>query len=573
MLGVFRRILNKWSKRSYRDIDPDEIFLDSKNLPDFDVFQFEGRLEKPIAGRVFTIFSSVCLLIVFIFLIKFGDLQIIHGDFYKNRSENNKLKQILIVAPRGAIYSRDGVPLAWNQKSENEADFPLRKYITNVGFGNFLGFVKYPAKDKSGFYYAEEFLPQDGMELYLNEMLSGSNGIKLIETSVNGEVISQNVIKLPKNGERAVLSVDSRVQTKFFSIIQGLAHSSGFQGGAGMIMDVHSGEILAMASFPEYDSEVMTLGKDTQKIESYYQNPNNPFLNRVLAGLYTPGSIIKPFLAFAALEEKIITPEKEIVSTGKLVVPNPYNPESPTIFKDWKAHGATDMRRAIAVSSDVYFYQIGGGFGNQKGLGVLNIKKYLESFGFTQKTGFDSQKEAGGIIPDPEWKAKTFDGEIWRLGDTYNTAIGQYGMQVTPIQMVVATAALANKGKLVVPSILFTATSTVVDGVAIKGEAKNFQVAREGMRMSVSEGTASGLNVGFVEVAGKTGTAELGARKQFVNSWVIGFWPYQKPKYAFVVVMERGPVHNLVGGTFVMRQLLDWMSVNTPEYLNDPTSL
>jgi len=226
------------------------------------------------------------------------------------------------------------------------------------------------------------------------------------------------------------------------------------------------------------------------------------------------------------------------------------------------------MRKAIAVSSDVYFYEIGGGFGSQPGLGIDRIKKYLEMFGLTKQTGLDPEKEATGVIPDPAWKAKNFNGEIWRIGDTYNTAIGQYGVQVTPIQMVVGVAALANGGKLVTPSILFTSTSTVASGVQIKGDPQNLQVVREGMRQGVAEGgTAAGLNTSAVDVAGKTGTAELGTRKQFVNSWVMGFFPYEKPKYAFVVVMEKGPVHNLLGGTYVMRQLLDWMAINTPEYL------
>jgi penicillin-binding protein 2 len=576
MLGIFKRILNKWKKIDYKDIAPDEIFLDSKNLPKFDIYQFEGRLEKSISSKVFPIFSLICVLVVVIFLAKFGSLQIIQGSFYKDKSENNKLKQILIVAPRGAIYSREGVELAWNQKSSNtgldysENDFPLRKYIETPGFSNLLGFVKYPAKDKSGFYYEEEFLPKDGAELYLNEILFGRNGLKLIETSVDGQIISQSVIESPKNGENAILSINSQIQEKFFSIIKNLSNSVGFQGGAGVIMDVNSGEILSMVSFPEYSSTVMTEGQEVQKIESYYKDKNNPFLNRVISGLYTPGSIVKPFLAFAALQEKIISPEKEIISTGKIEVPNPYDPEHPSIFKDWKAHGAVDMRRAIAVSSDVYFYEIGGGFGNQKGLGIDRIKSYLEGFGLSKKTGLDPQKEETGVIPDPAWKEKTFNGEIWRLGDTYNTAIGQYGMQITPIQMVVATAALANGGKLMTPSILFTATSTMTAGEKIKGDAQNFQVVREGMRQGVTEGgTAAGLNTSAVDVAGKTGTAELGSRKQFVNSWVIGFFPYEKPKYAFAMVMEKGPATNLTGATYVMRTLLDWMAVNTPEYLKN----
>ena len=576
MLGNLKRFFFSWKRRDYSDIDPDAIFIDSKNLPDFNVHQFEGRLEKSISGRAFNFFGFMCAIVMIIFLIKVSSLQIVHGKDYRERSENNKLKQILLVAPRGIIYSRDGQRLAWNQRpeivlsevnDEEEESFPERKYIETEGFGTLLGFVKYPAKDKSGFYYEEEYVAKDGAELYLNEMLAGRNGLKFVETSVLGEVVSQSVIKPVKGGENVVVSVDSGLQNKLYDAIKNLSASVGFQGGSGIIMDVHSGELLAMTSFPEYSPQVMTDGGNEEIISSYFQDANNPFLNRAVSGLYTPGSIVKPFMAFAALEEKIISPEKQIVSTGQLIIPNRYNPDQPTIFKDWKAHGAVDMRRAIAVSSDVYFYQIGGGFENQKGLGIENIKKYLEKFGFTKKTGFDTIKEGSGVIPDPEWKAKVFNGDVWRVGDTYNTSIGQYGMQITPIQAVVATAALANGGNILAPSIIFTSTSTVASPLGkIGGDGQSFQIPKEGMRLSVKEGTASGLNVPYVEIAGKTGTAELGARKQFVNSWVIGFFPYEKPKYAFAVVMERGPVANLTGATYVMRQLLDWMNINTPEY-------
>ncbi|MBN2094366.1 MAG: hypothetical protein JW740_03320 [Candidatus Zambryskibacteria bacterium] len=566
--NIFKKIFNNWGKKYYKEINPDEIFLDSKNLPEFDLHQFEGRLEKPISSRVFPILILICLLVFGVFLTRLSSLQIVQGAFYRERSENNKLKQILLVASRGIIYSRDGIKLAWNEKSNSESEFPLRKYVDTEGFSSLLGFLKYPSKDKAGFYYEEEFVPKDGAELYLNEILSGKNGLKLIEISVNGDIVTQSIIEPPQNGINAVLSVDSRIQSKLFKEIKNLSLEKNFKGGAGVIMDVDSGEILAMTSFPEYDSEVVTEGKDAEKIESYYKDNNNPFLNRTISGLYAPGSIIKPFLAFAALEEDIISPEKQIISTGELIIPNPYDPENPTIFKDWKAHGAVDMKKAIAVSSDVYFYEIGGGFESQEGLGIDRIKEYLEKFNFTKITGFDPEREENGVIPDPEWKYNTF-GDIWRLGDTYNTAIGQYGMQITPIQAVVATAALANNGKLLRPSILFTATSTEALGSKIKSEEEHFEIVKGGMRMAVLEGTASGLNIGLAEIAGKTGTAELGSRKQFVNSWVVGFWPYKKPKYAFAVVMERGPSTNLVGATYVMRQLFDWMTINIPEYLKN----
>jgi penicillin-binding protein 2 len=333
-------------------------------------------------------------------------------------------------------------------------------------------------------------------------------------------------------------------------------------------MDINSGEILAMVSFPEYDSTVLTIGKDKSLIDGYFANKNNPFLNRVTSGLFTPGSIVKPFVAFAALEEKIIDPLKQIESTGQLVLPNPYNPSNPSIFKDWKAHGFVDVRRAIAVSSDVYFYQIGGGFGNQKGLGIEKLEKYFKIFGFGEATGIMTDEEENGVIPNPKWKEDNFDGEIWRIGNTYHTAIGQYGMQITPIQAVRAVAALANGGYLVTPSLLFSATSSPQIGSRINGRWENFKIVQEGMRQAVTEGTAKGLDTQAVSIAAKTGTAELGDRKQFVNSWTIGFFPYEKPKYAFAIVMERGPVKNLIGATYVMRQTIDGMAKNTPEYFS-----
>jgi len=558
-------------KNSLKDIAPDEIFLDSTNLPAFDVYQFEGRLEKPISRKAHLGFVLIVVCTCLLFLFKLWNLQVVHGESYKERSENNKLKQSLLFAPRGIVYGRNGERLAWNEATSSLESLPSRHYKEAHGFSLLLGFLKYPAKDSNGFFYEEEFLPKDGVELHFNNKLSGKNGIRLSEVSVMNEVISESVVELPTVGSNIMLSIDEDLQTEFYRSVSELAERVGFIGGAGMIMDVNSGEILSMVSFPEYDSNVMTEGENREMIASFSSNQNNPFLNRNISGLYTPGSIVKPFLAFAALEEGIISPEKEIVSTGQLVVPNPYNPDLPSIFKDWKAHGAVDMRRAIAVSSDVYFYQIGGGFGNQKGLGVERIKKYLEMFGLTKATGFDDTREALGIIPDPAWKEKTFEGEIWRLGDTYNTAIGQYGMQITPIQALRAVAALANDGYLVTPSLLFSATNTPQTGTKIIGNPENLEIAREGMRQAVmmAGGTAAGLNTSAVEIAGKTGTAELGARKQFVNSWSIGFFPYEKPKYAFAVVMERGPVKNLVGATAAMRRVIDWIAIYRPEYFKN----
>lgn len=182
----------------------------------------------------------------------------------------------------------------------------------------------------------------------------------------------------------------------------------GFSGGAGIIIDVTTGEIIALVGVSGFDPNILSSGSDSKAIAAYSADVQNPFLNRAIGGRYTPGSIIKPFIAIGALATGVVTPEKQFFSDGALRVPNPYNPDKPTVFKDWKAHGWVDMRQAIAVSSNVYFMTIGGGFGDQKGLGIENIGKYTSMFGIGSKTGIDISGEVDGLIPSKAWKQKLF---------------------------------------------------------------------------------------------------------------------------------------------------------------------
>jgi penicillin-binding protein 2 len=228
------------------------------------------------------------------------------------------------------------------------------------------------------------------------------------------------------------------------------------------------------------------------------------------------------------------------------------------------------MRRAIAVSSDVYFYEIGGGFQGQAGLGIDKIGEYLKMFGISQKTGIDLPGEVAGTIPSPAWKAENFPNDpSWRIGDTYHTSIGQYGTQVTPIQMVRADAAIANYGTLLVPHVVTNSDLTKGDTpITLNIPKSYFDVVHEGMRAGVTDqGTAAALDIPAVKIAGKTGTAQIGAHNEYVNSWVSGFFPYDNPRYAFVIAMERAPAGTLVGAPYVGLQLFQWMAANTPEYL------
>lgn len=579
---IFRRSKNV---RRYMEINPDEIFIDSSNLPEFDKDQFEGQIEKPISKNSIRVTGIIFLLVAAGFMYKIVTLQVFAGEKYKNISENNRLHHSLLFAERGAITDREGILLAWNQIDPVQTDFSLRAYAEDTGVDNLVGYVKYPKKDKYGFYYNTEFSGADGVEKFFNDLLSGDNGLKITETDALGTTLSESVVRPPKKGDNISLSISAGAQKAMYDSISEVARRSGFQGGAAVVMDVKTGEVLVSVSNPSYDSNVMTDGKNVDKINGYLKDTSNPFLDRVSSGLYTPGSILKPIFALAALNEDIITSEKKIESTGELRVPNPYRPGEFTIFKDWKAHGFTDMREAIAVSSDVYFYQIGGGFPGQKGLGIDNIDKYSHMFGFgdTLEGTFFSGKK--GVIPTPEWKKLNFDGDIWRVGDTYNTSIGQYGFQITPIQAVRAVAVLANSGTLLSPTLVSEKTKnellnkheiTESEYRAIHTESTKlpvtnesyYKVVREGMRLTVTDGTMRQLNVPYVKVAGKSGTAQLGVAKKHINSWATGFFPSDAPRYAFAVLLERGPNTATEGGTAAMALWFDWMNIYNPQYLS-----
>lgn len=550
-------------KKKYTEINPDEIFMDSSNIPGYDRSQLEGRIEKTI--KKFALYSIFVFfgLIATVFLVQVWNLQITNGKNYASRSESNMLRPIPIFAARGTISDRNGILLVLNEPIQDQIySVSKREYATTSGLAHIQGYVQYPSKDKNGFYYQEDFEGIDGAEEYFNDRLRGVNGSRLVEVDARGEIVSESVVRPANPGENIKLSIDSRIQSTLYKNIKDIAERVGFVGGAGVIMDVNTGEMIAIVSYPEFDSQIMSDKKDQNAIRSVLTLKSLPFLNRAIDGLYVPGSIIKPYIALGVLNEKIIDPLKIINETGSIFITNPYDSTKSTIFRDWKSLGFVDMKHAIALSSDVYFYIVGGGYKDQKGLGIINIDRYLQMFGFGMPISESFFSGKTGTVPTPEWKIKTF-GEEWYIGNTYHTAIGQYGMQVTPIQVVRAVATIANSGSLLVPS-LEIGQKQIENTIDIPIEY--FDIVREGMRMSTSIGTSKALDVPYTKIAGKSGTAELGVTKEKVNSWITGFWPYENPKYAFAVILEKGSVHNLIGAVAAMRQQLDWMAIYTPEY-------
>lgn len=554
--------------------------MDASNLPAFNQGRMEGRRELPITKRNVSIVGVIFVLVAFGFFGKLFSLQVIQGAEFREQSEKNRIDEALIVAERGVIYDRNGEMLVWNEQDySDEHDFPMRAYTDRHGLGQLTGYISYPQKDRSGFYYRTDYVGRAGVESAFEDLLHGANGTMMVEVDALGEVISAHAVKSPEAGQPITLSVDAALSEAMYQIIEQATIDAGFRSGAAAIMDIHTGEIIAMTSFPSYDPEVMADGDDDDLIASYNSDERFPFLNKIVGGAYTPGSIVKPFIAYAALVEGIVSPQTEIVSNGVLVIPNPYTPSEPTRFGDWRANGSNDVREAIAFSSDVYFYIIGGGLpaiaapqaglsSAMQGLGITRINEYMRLFGFGEKTEIVLSGEQAGVIPNPEWKTEVFDDD-WRLGDTYNTSIGQFGTLVTPLQMLRAYGALANGGKLFTPH-LEKGKVGAYEELAL--DAAYLEIVQEGMRMAVNYdgGTVRSLDRKDVAFAGKSGTAELGVDKAHVNSWVAGYFPYEEPRYSFIVLMERAPRDNTLGAGRIMGNIVEWMVEHTPEYLGLP---
>ena len=576
-MGLFRRA------RRDNEIAPDEIFLGSSNLPGHNVVQFEGRVVQSLSNRAILAVGIVFCLVALAFAIRAFSLEVIDGSSYADISRNNTLDRTLVFATRGLILDRNGKELAWNEApahavrvggevqsgtAASSSLYALRKYTTLPGFAHVLGFVQYPKTDSKGNWWREEFVGKSGVELAFNDTLRGQNGSSMVETDARKAIQRENIVAPPEHGTDLNLSIDAEVQTALHRILSEKARVQGYRGGAAVIMDVRTGEIIALTSFPEYDNQAFNDGKTT-RVRAAFSNARPPMLDRAISGQYAPGSIMKLIFAAAALNEGTISPEKKILSTGALTLPNPYDPAHPSIFRDWTAHGWVNMREAIAVSSDEYFYVVGGGYGDQKGLGITKLDEYARLFGLGSTTGFVLSGEAAGVIPTPEWKARVFpNDQIWRTGDTYHSAIGQYGFQITPLQAVRYVAAIANGGNLLTPQLTASSTPQWTE-VGIPDE--HLQIVREGMRLAVTsirrDSTLNLYQIPGIVLSGKSGTAQLGARNEWVNSWNVGYWPSDYPRYAFAVVFEQSPSATAVGAGHGVREFFQWLVATHPEYL------
>lgn len=425
--------------------------------------------------------------------------------------------------------------------------YPGKEYFSHVlGYG---GRVSEDDIKKNPDLFSIDTIGKAGVELAYDEYLRGTNGSVEREIDAVSRVMKEKQVREDAIGMNVVLTIDAAFQKKISEVLaRHLALTPSAKAAAAAAIDPITGEILALVSLPSYDNNIFSTPSTRKTYQELARDPANLFFNRAISGAYPPGSVIKPFIAYAALKEGVVAPRTQIVSTGSIVVSNPYNPDAPAVFHDWKAggHGIVDIYKAIAESVNTYFFAIGGGYGDTKGLGIARIKKYLNAFGFGAKTNVGITGEGAGVVPDQEWKEKT-SGTRWMLGDTYNVSIGQGNLLVTPLQLARGYAALANGGRIMQPllvkevvdkdkKVMFENRPTEVAGGA--DDVKILTVVQDGMRQTVTEGSARRLADLPVAVAGKTGTAQ--AQRGATHAWFASYAPFKNPRIALVILFEEG---------------------------------
>ena len=447
-----------------------------------------------------------------------------------------------------------------------------RSYSYGPSFSQVLGYtgrINQQEYSNTSGYSINGYIGKTGLEAYYESYLRGTPGQSKITKSATGASKTNQILSQPENGNNLVLNIDAALQQRLYNDLGASILKMGGQKGAAVAMDPRTGAILALVSYPSYDDNAFSNGISQTDYQLIANDPSKPLFDRAIAAKYPTGSTIKPLEASAALQENLISPTKLINDPGYILVKSQYDPTVTYRFGGVEAHGLVDMRKALAVSSNIYFYTVGGGYGDQQGLGPARIKKYLSLFGWDEKTGIDLPGEFGGFIPTPAWKKAT-KGQSWYDGDTYNLSIGQSDLQTTPLQVATAYSAIANGGTLYKPQIVNKiisgtgADAKIIEQISPEVVRSNFidpanlEIVREGMRDGVDKpyGLSATLNSLPIEVAAKTGTAQIGQVNHY-NVWSSVFAPYTDPQIVLVVTAE--DVNGLGAVTLpVAKDVLNW---------------
>lgn len=434
---------------------------------------------------------------------------------------------------------------------------PSRSYLTGDLLPHVLGYTgpisaEEHAELESKGYLLQDFLGKAGVEYTYEEQLRGKAGKKLVEVDALGQELSVISERRPIDGSNVVLSIDLDLQQRVVDVLKEFQGDS--LNAAAAVMDVRTGEVLAMASLPSYDNNIFGKAISEEELTALVDAPGKPLVNHVIAERYPPGSTFKTIVGAGALQEGVASAGTTITSRGYITVENEFDPNVVYVYPDWSPLGTLDFYGGIAMSSNVYFYYLSGGKADEgfRGLGEEKVAEYARGFGLGEPTGVDLPGESEGLVPDAAWKEETIS-EPWTLGDTYNFGIGQGYVAATPIQMLAAMGAMANGGQVLTPHVVKEfrdSMGNVQSPIATQArmtapvDQGYLDILQGGMRQSVTSGVARNAAIPNVAVAGKTGTAEFGSvqynGKHPTHGWFMGFAPYDDPQIAVVVFVERG---------------------------------
>ncbi|WP_447974153.1 penicillin-binding protein 2 [Nitrospira sp. Kam-Ns4a] len=568
--------------------------------------------------RRLTILKVGVVLVLLLLGLRAAQLQIREGAYYRELSEDNRTRSVLLEPARGLIYDRNGVLLANNVPSfglyvtledvkdqralvkklvdllgldeavlraklaqhrrrltpvklkdgltlreaalveSHRLDLPgvmiqaqsKRNYPAGSVAAHLVGYVgevsaEQLEQDETGELHQGSIVGQYGVEKTFDRVLRGHPGQKTIEVNALGHEKRTVSVERPRAGDDLYLTIDIRLQRLAESLLGG-------EAGAIVALDPRNGEILAMASRPAFDPNVLSRELTGQQWAAIVRDEGHPLTNRATQGQYPPGSTFKIVMAAAALDTSTITPATKVRCTGGYQF-------GKRLFRDWKAggHGAMDVSQALAQSCDVFFYTVG------QRLGIDTIAAYASQFGLGRETAVELPSERIGIVPSTSWKVKA-RGEPWFPGETISASIGQGYVTVTPLQMAQLIAAVANQGRKYRPrvarAIMERDTGAVRALPAAPAEVLTvkpdvLEVIRRALADVVTKGTATRARSSLVAIAGKTGTAQTAAlrtgsedqvpKKLRDHAWFVAYAPTDEPRIAVAVLVE----HMGHGGT------------------------
>lgn len=451
---------------------------------------------------------------------------------------------------------------------------PTREYIFKELTSHIMGYTgPIPAEKFSQYqtqgYDLTDIIGLAGLESEYEEWLRGIKGLENIEVDVTGQkirTVSRDIEVRP--GHNLQLSLDIDLQKAATKALQEEMDLVGSNQGVAIAMNPQNGEILAMVTLPSYDNNIFSRGITSRELSLLSEDPWTPLVNHAIAGLYPPGSIFKIIPATGGLEEGVVTQDTTFVDEGVLYLPNRFEPDNPDLaqpFYGWLRSGLGEVNvvSALALSSNIYFYQVGGGYEPIKfeGLGLSRLAAYAERFGLGEPTGIDLPGELAGLVPNEKWKRINYS-EAWLTGDTYNMSIGQGFVLATPLQMLNAYAAIANGGTLYRPHLVKDISDAdgnlvkiiepeVIGRLDVKPE--NLQLVREGLYGAIhwESGTAyDTFDVPGIDASGKTGTAEFcdnypqcldrDGRVATSHAWFAAYAPTNNPEIVTIVFIYGG---------------------------------